>query len=111
MKSYKKELWFDVTRRREFINITPDVETCLAESGIKEGLLLLVEPIVSSIVILTDNEGSNKELLGQLWKEFLNSPELLVYALQHLEWLIKKFIKDDNAVKWIMKLINAFTSK
>ena len=37
MKSYRKELWFDVPTRRELINITPQVEACLRESGIKEG--------------------------------------------------------------------------
>ena len=41
MKSYRKELWFNVPTRRAFINITPDVERCLAESGIREGLLLV----------------------------------------------------------------------
>ena len=40
MKTYRKELWFDVPTRRAFINITPEVEQCLAESGIQEGLLL-----------------------------------------------------------------------
>ncbi len=40
MKSYRKELWFEVPSRRGFINITPTVEHCLRESGIKEGLLL-----------------------------------------------------------------------
>jgi len=40
IKTYRKELWFEVPTRRAFINITPDVEQCLTESGIKEGLLL-----------------------------------------------------------------------
>jgi thiamine phosphate synthase YjbQ (UPF0047 family) len=40
VKSYQKELWFDVPTRLTFINITQEVEKCLAESGIKEGLLL-----------------------------------------------------------------------
>jgi len=40
MKSYRKELWFHARRRREFINITPQVEQCLRESGVTEGLLL-----------------------------------------------------------------------
>ncbi|UZQ50438.1 hypothetical protein OP486_21305 [Clostridium kluyveri] len=40
MKSYRKELWFDIPKRRAFINITPQIEKCLKESGIKEGLLL-----------------------------------------------------------------------
>jgi len=41
MKSYRKELWFNVPTRRAFINITPQVEECLRESGIREGLLLV----------------------------------------------------------------------
>ena len=41
MKSYRKELWFEVPKRRAFINITPQVEECLRESGIKEGLVLV----------------------------------------------------------------------
>jgi len=40
MKSYRKELWFEATKRRELINITPDIQAALVESGIKEGLIL-----------------------------------------------------------------------
>ncbi len=41
MKSYRKELWFEVPARRGFLNITPQVEQCLRESGVKEGLCLV----------------------------------------------------------------------
>ena len=41
MKSYRKELWFEVPTRRAFINITPEVEECLRESKIREGLVLV----------------------------------------------------------------------
>ena len=41
MKSYRKELWFEVPTRRAFINITPQVDKCLQESGIKEGFVLV----------------------------------------------------------------------
>lgn len=41
MKSFRKELWFNTTSRRQFINITPDVQAALDESGIREGLLLV----------------------------------------------------------------------
>ena len=40
MKSYRKELWFNIPGRRAFVNITPQVEACLKESGIKEGMIL-----------------------------------------------------------------------
>lgn len=41
MKSYRKELWFNTQNRVEYINITPQVNECLKESGIKEGLALV----------------------------------------------------------------------
>ncbi len=41
MKSYRKELWFNIPTRRAFINITPEVDECLRESGIIEGLILI----------------------------------------------------------------------
>ena len=39
MKSYRKELWFNIPGRRGFVNITPQVEAVLRESGIREGLV------------------------------------------------------------------------
>ena len=56
MKSYRKELWFDVQKRRELINITPDVQSCLAESGIKEGLALVNAMHISASVFINDDE-------------------------------------------------------
>jgi len=41
MKSYRKELWFNIPSRRGFVNITPEVESALRESGIREGLCLV----------------------------------------------------------------------
>jgi thiamine phosphate synthase YjbQ (UPF0047 family) len=41
MKSYRKELWFNVPTRRAFINITSDVQKCIDESGVSEGLVLV----------------------------------------------------------------------
>ena len=41
MKSFRKELWLNIPRRRAFVNITPQVEECLRESGIREGLALV----------------------------------------------------------------------
>ncbi len=56
MKSYRKELWFNVPTRRAFINITPDIETCLRESGIREGLLLCNSMHITSSVFINDDE-------------------------------------------------------
>ena len=56
MKSYRKELWFNIRRRREFINITPQVEETLRESGIKEGLLLCNAMHITAGVFINDDE-------------------------------------------------------
>ena len=56
MKSHKKELWFETKTRRELINITPQVQECLAESGIQEGLLLVNAMHISASVFINDDE-------------------------------------------------------
>jgi len=56
MKSYRKELWFNVPSRRDFINITPQVEECLRESGIQEGLVLVNAMHITASVYINDDE-------------------------------------------------------
>ena len=57
MNSYRKELWFNTTQRRELINITPDVKRELKNSGIKEGLILVNAMHITSSVFINDDEG------------------------------------------------------
>jgi len=56
MKSYRKELWFDIPARRAFINITSQVEACLTESAIKEGLVLVNAMHITASVFINDDE-------------------------------------------------------
>ena len=56
MKSYRKELWFEVPSRRGFINITPQVEHCLAESKVAEGLVLVNAMHITASVFINDDE-------------------------------------------------------
>jgi thiamine phosphate synthase YjbQ (UPF0047 family) len=56
MKSYRKELWFNVPERRAFINITSQVQQCLQASGIKEGLALVNSMHITSSVFINDDE-------------------------------------------------------
>ena len=56
MKSYRKELWFQVPSRRAFVNITPQVNDCLKESGIKEGLVLINAMHITASVFINDDE-------------------------------------------------------
>ena len=73
MKSYRKELWFEVPTRRAFVNITPDVETCLRESGVEEGLVLVnAMHITASVFINDDERGLHHDY--EVWLESLAPP-------------------------------------
>ena len=81
MKSYRKELWFNTTQRRELINITPDVNKCLLESGIKEGLCLVNAMHITASVFINDDElGLHKDF--DKWLEKL-APEKPYSQYQH----------------------------
>lgn len=56
MKTYRKELWFNIPTRRAFINITPQVEECLMESYIKEGFVLVNAMHITASVFINDDE-------------------------------------------------------
>lgn len=81
MKSYRKELWFNVPSRRAFINITPHVNECLRESGIKEGLVLVnAMHITASVFINDDESGLHHDF--DIWLEKL-APHEPVKQYQH----------------------------
>lgn len=56
MKTYRKELWFDIPTRRAFINITGQVQECLEESRIREGLILVNAMHITASVFINDDE-------------------------------------------------------
>lgn len=73
MKSWRKELWFATATRRELINITQTIGACLAESGIKEGLLLCNAMHITASVFINDDEpGLHQDF--EVWLEGL-APE------------------------------------
>jgi secondary thiamine-phosphate synthase enzyme len=81
MKSFRKELWFNVPSRRAFINITPQVEDCLRESGIKEGLVLVnAMHITASVFINDDERGLHRDF--DIWLEKL-APHEPVSQYEH----------------------------
>ena len=81
MKTYRKELWFEVPTRRAFINITPKVEECLKESGITEGLLLFnAMHITASVFINDDESGLHHDF--EIWLEKL-APQQPVSQYKH----------------------------
>jgi len=81
MKSYRKELWFDIKARRELINITHVVNECLKESGIQEGIVLCNAMHISASVFINDDEsGLHHDF--EVWLEKL-APEKPYDQYQH----------------------------
>ncbi len=56
MKTYRKEIWMLIPGRRGFVNITPDVASCIRESGIQEGLVLVNAMHITASVFINDDE-------------------------------------------------------
>ena len=78
MKSYRKELWFNIPGRRGFINITHDVEQCLNECCIKEGFILVnAMHITASVFINDDEQGLHHDY--EVWLEKLAPHEPVSY--------------------------------
>ena len=81
MKSFRKELWFDIPTRRAFINITPQINECLKESGIKEGFILCnAMHITASVFINDDESGLHHDY--EVWLEKL-APHEPISQYQH----------------------------
>jgi secondary thiamine-phosphate synthase enzyme len=70
MQSYRKELWLEIPTRRAFLNLTPRVEACVTDSGIKEGLCLVNAMHITASVFINDDEpGLHHDY--ELWLEDL----------------------------------------
>ena len=77
MKSYRKELFFELPSRRGLVNITPEVEAALAESGIQEGLILVNAMNITASVFINDDEpGLHQDF--ETWLERLAPENLTV---------------------------------
>jgi secondary thiamine-phosphate synthase enzyme len=69
MKSYRKELWFNLPTRRGFVNITPQVKDCIKASGVKEGIVLVNAMHITASVFINDDESG----LHQDYEEWLET--------------------------------------
>jgi secondary thiamine-phosphate synthase enzyme len=88
MKSYREELWFQTGQRREFINITPRVEECIARSGIEEGIVLCNAMHITASVFINDDESG-------LHSDFEKWLELLAPEKPHSQYAHNTY--EDNA--------------
>ncbi len=81
MKNFRKELWFETKSRRAFINITDQINSCLKESGVQEGLVLVNAMHITASVFINDDEGGLHQDYDK-WLEML-APHEPVSQYQH----------------------------
>ncbi|MCK4462848.1 MAG: secondary thiamine-phosphate synthase enzyme YjbQ [Candidatus Omnitrophica bacterium] len=70
MKSYTEYLWFNTRQRREFINITPQIEECVRKSKVKEGLCLVNAMHITASVFINDDESGLHRDFGKWLEKF-----------------------------------------
>ena len=81
MKSFRRELWFNLPSRRGFVNITPEVQQAVRDSGVREGLVLInAMHITASVFINDDESGLHQDY--ERWLEEL-APHEPVSGYQH----------------------------
>src|SRR5881397_2711123 len=97
MKTYRKELWFNTPMRVAFVNITSQVQDCLRESGVKEGLVLVNAMHIIASVFINDDESGLHHDYG-VWLEKLALYEL-IKQYRHND------IGEDNADVYIKRQI------
>ncbi len=82
MKSFRQELWFNIPSRMGFVNITSEVEGCLKESGVNDGLALInAMHITASVFINDDESGLHQDY--QKWLETLAPHEPVAQYLHN----------------------------
>ena len=97
MKSHRQELWFELPQRRGYVNITPQVESCLRASGIREGLCLVnAMHITASVFVNDDERGLHADF--ERWLEKL-APEKPHSAYDHNR------TGEDNAVAHLKRSV------
>ena len=79
------------------------------ELQFQEALKLLMQPVLKTLVAVTDNVKPDGAQLKAIWKGFFESPEFLAFVVSNLGWVISKVVKDQKAQEWILKLLNVFT--
>lgn len=88
MKSYRKELWFNTSKRREYLNITREIDKCVIESGVQEGLVLVNAMHITASVFINDDESG-------LHQDFEKWLETLAPEKPHSQYMHNGY--EDNA--------------
>lgn len=79
------------------------------DANLRDGLTLLVEPVLKTLIAVSDNTKPDGEQIKKIWKDFLDSPVFIAFVLSNISWVISKVIKDERIREWILNLIKLFS--
>ena len=83
-----------------------DAISKVEDQKIKEGLSLLISPLVQTLVAVSDKT-PNEDQLKQIWVDFVESPEFLAFVISNLGWILSKVIKDQATLNFINRILTA----
>ncbi len=112
-KEQLKQIWGSFTSDPEvtsaLIGLLSKAFEKVEDKRVKDALLLLLKPLVQTLTAVTDTEVKDGAQIEKIWKDFIASPEFLLFLLGNLEWIITKVIKNEKFRNTILKLIELFT--
>jgi len=112
-KEQLKQIWGSFTSDPEvtiaIVGLLSSAFEKIEDERIKRALLSLLKPLVQTLAAVTDSDVRDGAQIEKIWKDFINSPEFLLFILENLEWIITKIIKNEKVRSTILKLIELFT--
>ena len=80
----------------------------IKNEDVRDGILILIEPIVATIVAVSDDQVDNSTQLEQIWTDFTKSTAFLTFVEKHIETIVHKIIKNDTWANLLISLIKMF---
>ncbi len=112
-KEQLRQIWGSFTSDPEvtiaIVGLLSSAFEKIEDEKIKVALTTLLKPLVQTLTAITDTNVKDGAQIEKIWKDFINSPEFILFLLENLEWIITKIIKNERVRSTILKLIELFT--
>jgi len=112
-KEQLRQIWGSFTSDPEvtiaIVGLLSSAFEKIEDEKIKVALTTLLKPLVQTLTAITDTNVKDGAQIEKIWKDFINSPEFILFLLENLEWIITKIIKNERFRQTILKLIELFT--
>ena len=104
------ELWLSFTSNVEVSNaitqILSEATSKVTDEKIREFLEMLINPLVKTLVAVTDGDKLDSAQIKAIWVDFAET-KLILFALSNIDWLVRKLVKDEKVANFIIKILKA----